>query len=66
VEVNFNDVKWRFAERVKRLVGKGRTQEEAEQTVKTVILTKEITQVLGETTINDVGKNDMALDGYTS
>jgi hypothetical protein len=39
--INFNDPKWYFEERVKRLMAKGNTREEAEQVVKTVITTKE-------------------------
>jgi hypothetical protein len=40
--MDFNDPCWRYEERVKRLVDRGSTREEAEETVKTVILTKEI------------------------
>lgn len=39
--VDFNDPKWRFAERVARLVAKGNTKKEAEESVRNVILTKE-------------------------
>jgi hypothetical protein len=41
-EIDFTDPKWRFEERVANLVNKGRTQQEAEEIVKTVITTKEI------------------------
>ena len=40
-QIDFTDPKWRFAERVQRLVDRGRTREEAEEIVKTVITTKE-------------------------
>lgn len=39
--IDFADSKWRYTERVQRLVNKGNTQEEAERIVKTVIETKE-------------------------
>ena len=39
--VDFNDPRWRFDERVKNLMNRGRTKEEAEDIVKVVILTKE-------------------------
>ena len=38
---DFSDPKWRFEERVTRLVNKGLTREEAEEIVKKVIETKE-------------------------
>jgi len=38
---DLSDPKWRFDERVKRLVDRGRTKEEAEDIVRTVITTKE-------------------------
>lgn len=41
MEIDFTDPKWRYDERVKRLVARGRTKEEAEEIVKEVILTKE-------------------------
>jgi hypothetical protein len=40
-DVNLHDPKYRFEARVKRLVDKGLTREEAEQVVTTVITTKE-------------------------
>lgn len=39
--IDFTDLQWRFNERVKRLVDRGRTQQEAEEIVKRVIETKE-------------------------
>jgi hypothetical protein len=39
--VDYSDPKWRYDARVKRLIGKGRTKEEAEEVVKMVITTKE-------------------------
>lgn len=39
--VDIYDPKFRFEERVQHLVAKGRTREEAEEIVKTVITTKE-------------------------
>lgn len=39
--IDFNDPKYRFAERVKNLIKKGRTKEEAEEIVQTVITKKE-------------------------
>lgn len=42
--VDFTDSKWRFDEQVKRLVNRGRTKEEAEEIVKTVITTKEVSE----------------------
>lgn len=39
--IDYSDPKWRFAERVKRLIAKGLTKQEAEETVKRVIETKE-------------------------
>ena len=41
-DVDFSDPQWRFEERVSRLVDRGRTETEAREIVKTVILTKEI------------------------
>ena len=40
--VDFSDPQWRFEERVKRLMRKRLTREEAEEIVRTVILTKEL------------------------
>ena len=39
--IDYTDPRWRFDERVKNLMNRGRTKEEAENIVKTVILTKE-------------------------
>ena len=39
--IDFTDPKWRFKERVQRLVDRGRTRKEAEEIVKYVIETKE-------------------------
>lgn len=40
-EINFEDSKWRFKERVTNLMNRGRTEQEAEEIVKKVITTKE-------------------------
>jgi hypothetical protein len=45
--VDFSDPQWRFEERVQRLVDRGRTKTEAEEIVRTVITTKEITHDSG-------------------
>lgn len=39
--VDVHDPKYRFEDRVQNMIKKGRTREEAEQIVTTVILTKE-------------------------
>ena len=39
--INIHDPQYRYEERVKRLMDRGRTQREAEEIVTTVILTKE-------------------------
>jgi predicted Ser/Thr protein kinase len=39
--IEFTDPRYRFEERVQRLVNRGRTQQEAEEIVKYVIETKE-------------------------
>jgi predicted Ser/Thr protein kinase len=39
--IDFTDPKWRFEERVERLVNRGRTKKEAEEIVKWVIEHKE-------------------------
>jgi len=39
--IDYTDPRWRFDERVKNLMNRGRTKEEAEDIVKVVILTKE-------------------------
>lgn len=41
MRVNINDPKYRFEERVKRLVGKGLSEQDAKEVVETVIRTKE-------------------------
>jgi predicted Ser/Thr protein kinase len=41
VSIDLKDPKWRFKERVDRLVNKGHTQKEAEEIVERVIRTKE-------------------------
>lgn len=41
MEIDVHDPKYRFDERVRNLVAKGRTQQEAEVIVTTVITTKE-------------------------
>jgi hypothetical protein len=41
MSVDIHDPKYRFDERVQRLINRGRTKEEAEDIVKDVILTKE-------------------------
>jgi hypothetical protein len=42
--IDFTEKKWRFEERVKRLVDKGLTETEARDAVKRVIETKEVPQ----------------------
>lgn len=42
--IDLTDPQWRFAERVQRLVDRGRTKKEAEEIVRTVIETKEQTE----------------------
>lgn len=44
VMIDFTEKKWRFEERVKRLVDKGLTETEARDAVKRVIETKEVPQ----------------------
>jgi hypothetical protein len=40
-DIDLHDPKYRFAERVQRLIGRGRTKHEAEEIVEFVIRTKE-------------------------
>lgn len=46
MEIDFTDPKWRYDERVQRLMNRGRTKEEAEEIVRDVIRTKENPQWL--------------------
>ena len=44
MEIDIHDPKYRYNERVKRLVARGRTEEEAREIVEEVIRTKEVPQ----------------------
>ena len=41
MDIDFTDPKWRYDERVQRLVNRGRTEKEAKEIVEEVIRTKE-------------------------
>ena len=53
-EINYQEEKWNFETRVKRLVDKGHNRGDAEEIVKIVIQTKEVIQDLIETVKKEI------------